>query len=235
MPVLPCSRADQDLDGVVEGATVTLDLKVDIEKFADSPVAIDLNGVVMSADGGVRRRLSTKSPPFTQDDGKYMCSSEFDRYLDCLSSRFRVPNVVIAHTILLAVPFIDFYFDFQWGHTAVRAVGAWEAGVTGKGVRVCVLDEGFNLGNPDLSPNINLSLSRDMTGENGGGPPEYLLPDLWSHGSHTSGTIAAANSKFIVPAIVSASARSSYVANNTWPLLLFLPSFRWLRDDWSGS
>jgi lantibiotic leader peptide-processing serine protease len=86
----------------------------------------------------------------------------------------------------------DFYFDLQWGHDAVNAPEAWNAGVRGAGVRVAVLDTGFDLDHPDLAPNINLGLSEDMTGEG----LQYTLPDPFSHGTHTAGTVAAADNAF---------------------------------------
>lgn len=86
----------------------------------------------------------------------------------------------------------DFFFDLQWGHNYVGAQEAWAAGLTGAGVRVAVLDSGFDLDHPDLAPNINLALSADFTGEG----LQYALPDTFSHGSHTAGTIAAADNGF---------------------------------------
>ena len=86
----------------------------------------------------------------------------------------------------------DFFFDLQWGHDAVNAPEAWEAGYRGAGVRVAVLDGGFDLDHPDLAPNINLALSMDFTGEG----LQYTLPDTFSHGTHTAGTIGAADNAF---------------------------------------
>ncbi|WP_122260927.1 S8 family peptidase [Ornithinimicrobium cerasi] len=86
----------------------------------------------------------------------------------------------------------DARFDLQWGHVPVGAVEAWEDGVTGEGVRVAVLDTGFDLDHPDLVPNVNLALSADMTGEG----LSYALPDAFSHGTHVAGTIAAADNGF---------------------------------------
>jgi subtilisin family serine protease len=86
----------------------------------------------------------------------------------------------------------DFLFDLQWGHDAVNAVEAWNAGVTGAGARVAVLDTGFDVSHPDLQPNIS-SLSADFTGEG----LEWGIPgDVFSHGTHTAGTIAAANNGY---------------------------------------
>lgn len=86
----------------------------------------------------------------------------------------------------------DFFFDLQWGHDAVDAPEAWDAGARGAGARVAVLDGGFDLDHPDLAPNVNLALSADMTGEG----LQYTLPDPFSHGTHVAGTIAAADNAF---------------------------------------
>ena len=86
----------------------------------------------------------------------------------------------------------DFFFDLQWGHDAVDAPEAWDAGLRGNGATVAVLDGGFDLDHPDLAPNINYDLSKDFTGEG----LQYGLPDTFSHGTHTAGTVAAADNAF---------------------------------------
>lgn len=87
----------------------------------------------------------------------------------------------------------DTRFDLQWGHDAINAPEAWNLGYTGEGVRVAVLDTGFDLDHPDLAPNINLALSRSFVPGEG---LSYALPDPFSHGTHTAGTIAAADNAF---------------------------------------
>ncbi|MCA0901518.1 S8 family peptidase [Microbulbifer agarilyticus] len=86
----------------------------------------------------------------------------------------------------------DFFFDLQWGHDAVDAPEAWNAGNTGAGVRVAVIDGGYDLGHPDLAQNIDYAASMDFTGEG----LAYALPDTFSHGTHVAGTIAAADNAF---------------------------------------
>ncbi|MFI5393497.1 MAG: S8 family serine peptidase [Myxococcota bacterium] len=86
----------------------------------------------------------------------------------------------------------DFFFDLQWGHDAVGAIEAWNAGERGAGARVAVLDTGFDIQHPDLVPNIDFGASVDFTGEG----LDYALPDPFSHGSHTAGTVAAADNGF---------------------------------------
>jgi subtilisin family serine protease len=91
----------------------------------------------------------------------------------------------------------DFLFDFQWGHDAVDAPEAWAAGARGDGARVAVIDTGFDLTHPDLAPNVNLALSRNFVP---GETLQYVPPpnpaDVFSHGTHTAGTVAAADNAF---------------------------------------
>ncbi|WP_242919970.1 S8 family peptidase [Pontibacter liquoris] len=82
------------------------------------------------------------------------------------------------------------YFPLQWGATAIQAPAAWNTGAKGKGVRVAVLDSGFDLKHPDLAANIDVAASKSFV------PTEALqfvaVPGkTFSHGTHTAGTIAA--------------------------------------------
>jgi subtilisin family serine protease len=87
----------------------------------------------------------------------------------------------------------DFFFDLQWGHDAVDAPEAWNAGYRGAGVRVFVLDEGIDAEHPDISPNLNTTLSASFV------PDEdwNIRPGrFFNHGTHVAGTIAAADNGF---------------------------------------
>ncbi|HEX7029786.1 MAG TPA: S8 family serine peptidase [Gammaproteobacteria bacterium] len=87
----------------------------------------------------------------------------------------------------------DFYFDVQWGHQAVDAAGAWNAGYRGAGVRVAVLDSGIDAEHPDLAPNLNAALSASFVpGEDWNIQPGFYF----NHGTHVAGTIAAADNAF---------------------------------------
>ncbi len=87
----------------------------------------------------------------------------------------------------------DFFFDRQWGHESVGAVDAWNAGHRGYGVRVAVIDSGADANHPDLQPNINVELSRSFVA---GEAWDDFGPDVFNHGSHTAGTIAAADNGY---------------------------------------
>ena len=84
----------------------------------------------------------------------------------------------------------------QWGLRAIQAPAAWELGVTGKGVRVAVIDTGIMTTHPDLSPNLNLMLSTSVVA----GETVEFIPDValgnFSHATHVAGIIAAADNGF---------------------------------------
>ncbi len=86
----------------------------------------------------------------------------------------------------------EFFADLQWGHDAVDAFDAWDKGHRGAGVRVAVLDTGFDLDHVDLYPNVNFALSTNLTDET----LLYAQPDVFSHGTHVAGIIAAADNGF---------------------------------------
>jgi subtilisin family serine protease len=91
----------------------------------------------------------------------------------------------------------DFYFDLQWGHDAVNAAEAWNAGYRGLGARVAVLDGGFHTAHPDIQPNFDSSCSADFTGEGLQYGPNVDDPEgVFSHGTHVAGTIAAADNDY---------------------------------------
>lgn len=84
----------------------------------------------------------------------------------------------------------DRFFDRQWGHDAVNAPEAWEAGSRGQGAVVAVLDGGFSLNHVDFAGQI--LHAADMTGEGiEYGPNEDDESGIFSHGMHVAGTIAA--------------------------------------------
>ena len=84
--------------------------------------------------------------------------------------------------------------NYNWGSKMVKAPEAWEAGYTGDGVVVAVVDTGVDMSHPDL---INQCI---------GGYAPYtdtiLAPatdnsqGVETHGTHVSGTIAAENNDF---------------------------------------
>lgn len=90
----------------------------------------------------------------------------------------------------------DFFFNLQWGHTAVDAVEAWQTRGRGDGVRVAVLDDGIDSDHPDLAPNLNVALSTSFVPDETFEYIENYPGDPFSHGTHVAGTIAAADNAY---------------------------------------
>jgi lantibiotic leader peptide-processing serine protease len=86
-------------------------------------------------------------------------------------------------------------FGIQWNLQAISAPAAWALGYKGQGVRVAVIDDGFFINHPDLAANMNQTLGRNfvqLPGENPLNVTPYNVAGF-SHGSHVSGIIAAAD------------------------------------------
>ena len=81
----------------------------------------------------------------------------------------------------------------SWGVDHVNADAALEAGYAGEGVKVAVLDSGVNFNHIDLRDNFDLSaneLGYDFVSE------DFLPEDVYGHGTHVAGTLAAASNGF---------------------------------------
>ena len=82
----------------------------------------------------------------------------------------------------------DKYFKYQWGLDAINAPEAWNAGYTGEGARVAILDSGMDGTHPDLSPNINTELSTSFVPDE-----DWMSTSSFNHGTHVAGIVAAAD------------------------------------------
>ena len=82
----------------------------------------------------------------------------------------------------------DTRFDLQWGHAAIDAAGAWNKGHRGAGVVVAVLDSGVACIHPDIAPNL---LAAGSTSFVPGETHCLSRTNVFNHGSHVAGTIAA--------------------------------------------
>lgn len=84
----------------------------------------------------------------------------------------------------------DALFDLQWGHDAVDAPEAWDAGYRGAGARVAILDSGIDSTHPDIAPNLNVGLCTSFVpGESFDVQPG----SYFNHGTHVAGTVAGAD------------------------------------------
>lgn len=70
--------------------------------------------------------------------------------------------------------------DYQWQHAMVGSASAWNAGYTGSGVKIAILDTGVN-----AQADLNVIANYDMTAS----PSGYA--DVDGHGTHVAGLAAA--------------------------------------------
>jgi hypothetical protein len=73
----------------------------------------------------------------------------------------------------------------NWGLDAISAISAYQAGYTGRGVKVAVIDTGVDMNNPELKPNLDPA-STNIISNN-----PANLQDTDGHGTAVSGVIAA--------------------------------------------
>jgi len=85
----------------------------------------------------------------------------------------------------------EFFYNkgYLWGLDAINAPEAWNAGYTGEGATVFILDSGIDAENIEFTQNLNTQLSTSFVPGEGYNirPGKYF-----NHGTHVAGTIAAA-------------------------------------------
>lgn len=82
-------------------------------------------------------------------------------------------------------PFLLEDRDYQWHHSMIGSWKAWEAGYTGSGVKVAVLDSGAPISNEGVAIHADLPITA-INANNGLG-----IIDGDSHGTHVAGIIGA--------------------------------------------
>lgn len=80
------------------------------------------------------------------------------------------------------------FFSFQWAPGAVQAPDAWDAGYTGSGARIAILDGALYSSHLDLQPNIDVAASASFVP---GHAWNFDTGTFW-HGTHVAGIAAAA-------------------------------------------
>lgn len=114
-----------------------------------------------------------------------------------LKVNWRTPSDVSLEVNPPSIGDNEFFFaqGLLWGLDDIDAPEAWNAGYTGSGVTIAILDEGIDRNHGDLSPNLNTSTSASFVP----GETWYVregVGSFFNHGSHVAGIAAGADSDF---------------------------------------
>ncbi|XP_054736381.1 furin-like protease 1 [Anastrepha obliqua] len=77
------------------------------------------------------------------------------------------------------------------GGLDMNVVPAWQAGITGKGIVVTILDDGLESDHPDIEHNYDPDASYDVNSHDNDPMPHYDMTDSNRHGTRCAGEVAA--------------------------------------------
>lgn len=115
------------------------------------------------------------------------------------------------------------FWPYLWGMRAIHAPEAWDAGFTGQGARVFILDSGIDADNPDLRGNLNKALSTSFVLGEG----YDVTTSGFNHGTHVAGTIAAADDQW---GVIGVAPNAEIVAVKVLGETSGSGEFSWIND-----
>ncbi|XP_067647647.1 furin-like protease 1, isoforms 1/1-X/2 [Eurosta solidaginis] len=94
------------------------------------------------------------------------------------------------------VPLNDPKWPQMWylnrgGGLDMNVVPAWQAGITGRGIVVTILDDGLESDHPDIEHNYDPDASYDVNSHDNDPMPHYDMTDSNRHGTRCAGEVAA--------------------------------------------
>lgn len=99
-----------------------------------------------------------------------------------------------ANVVEASIGSDETYFNaYQWGPKAIHAPEAWDMGITGKGVRVAVIDGGMSANHLDLVSNIDVSACKSFVDGLQWYEDSGDAESPFRHATHVAGIIAAAD------------------------------------------
>jgi len=161
-------------------------------------------------------------------------TSNFEKKVVTISGvRSVVPDLIVNWTspfnvkVMANPPSLgddETYFPLQWGMDAINAPEAWNAGVTGEGAKVFILDSGIDAEHPDLAPNLNTSLCASFVP----GEDWNIQPGAYfNHGSHVAGIVAAADNGW---GVIGAAPKAEIVAVKVLSEFNGSGAFSWINE-----
>lgn len=91
-------------------------------------------------------------------------------------------------------PISDPYWKYMWylnreGNLNMNVQGAWDQGISGRGVAVTILDDGIEKDHPDLIDNYDPLASTDINDNDSDPNPRYDFSDSNRHGTRCAGQV----------------------------------------------
>lgn len=148
---------------------------------------------ISAAGGNVHYAHPSGLAIVTSDNPNFLTDANitgaFQTVAQDLMVEWQKPIVQIAPEEMAVTQANETFGAVQWAPTAVNAQGAWNAGYTGAGVRVAILDGGIHAAHIDLAPNMDVARSKSMV------PGFAFNQDVGTfwHGTHVAGIVAAAD------------------------------------------
>jgi subtilisin family serine protease len=118
---------------------------------------------------------------------KALASHAFTDGAEDMLIQWQPPTEVVKFDDAAVTPGDETFFSLQWHLDAIEAPAAWNAGFTGKGVRIAVLDGGMPAGHIDIAPNLDFAASASFV-------PGFNFDEdtgVFRHAGHVAGIAAA--------------------------------------------
>jgi lantibiotic leader peptide-processing serine protease len=148
---------------------------------------------VAAAGGTVHFAHASGLAIVTSDNPNFLAdasvSGAFNTVAQDTMVQWQKPSPTVDFEELAVTAGNETFWNMQWAPTAVNAEGAWNAGYTGAGVRVAILDGGLYAAHVDLAPNVDVARSKSFV------PGFAFNQDVGTfwHGTHVAGIVAAAD------------------------------------------
>ncbi len=147
--------------------------------------AIMAGGMVTFSHGETGVGIVVSSAPDFLE--RALASHAFTDGAEDVMIEWQPPTEVVKFEDAGVTPGDETFFFLQWHLDAIEAPAAWDAGFTGNGVRIAVLDGGMPANHIDIAPNLDVAASASFV-------PGYNFDEdtsAFRHAGHVAGIAAA--------------------------------------------
>lgn len=146
---------------------------------------ITAGGTVTFSHGEIGVGIVVSSAPDFLE--KALASQAFTDGAEDMMIEWQPPTEVVKFDDADVTPGDETFFFLQWHLDAIEAPAAWDAGFTGAGVRIAVLDGGMPADHNDIAPNLDFAASASFV------PGFNFDEDVpgFRHAGHVAGIAAA--------------------------------------------